>query len=672
MKKKELNKEKAKVAEYLEEFPEAELAHVVAGEDGQRHYMFRPKKLAFLKSQGAISTVPEQFRAKQKARAAVMYRDTLMRTDLDLARPDVVNESPEKIYERVRSYYRSKDVFGSYIDVLCDLAISGFENDCEDMSIKEFYDNWCEDVDLEQVLEWIFQEFWRSGMVRTYKVLGKYEPQTNTLKQMDSPPQPDVPKKEKAESDEEYRGKLMQWEAGTILERRADESSSEFAERKKRWSKGYVPIGYTILNPTEIELVGPPVFNQTRVVLHISEELQELVKRSEIQGKVTDAEKKILDNLPAEIKAALTKGEDIELDPDFVGVIDNRRMPYEKYAINPMVRALEAVEYKEALREADYSTIDGITSEILVITVGDKDFPVTDEEELEAVSELFNTVQKAYSVVWNHTLKVQRLSVDNIEQIFGAKKFEQAELDISGSMRVPRALIDGVMIGSTSKDALSLAVKALTALINYARRQAARWLRKEYLQIAEAYSFKQIPSIRWDTFILKDELAMKTLLMGIADRRIASYDTILKLLGFDPAFEKKMMKKEMPDVVKGYLGILGSPYQKSGGDGSNVQPTQKTPKGTPSSGRPAGQPTSKTPAPATPEGKTKHIIKKETITTKKEEIHRQAAESIMSQMGDLSLTDIQNMEFALGLLRKEKEKEISNQIYKESEGEQIE
>jgi hypothetical protein len=668
MKKKELNKEKAKVNEYLDEFPEVELARVISGDDGTRHYMFKPKKLAILKTQGVSASVPKEFRAKQRAKAAVMYRDTLMRTDLDLARPDVVNESPEKIYERVRSYYRSKDVFGSYIDVLCDLAISGFENDCEDMSIKEFYDNWCEDVDLEQVLEWIFQEFWRSGMVRTYKVLGKYEPQTNTLREVENPPQPDVPKKEKADIDEEYEQNLRLWEAGSILERNPEESSQEFAERKKRWSKGYIPIGYTILNPTEIELVGPPVFNQTRVVLHISEELQELVKRSEIQGKVTDAEKKILDNLPAEIKAALLKGEDVELDPDFVGVIDNRRMPYEKYAINPMVRALEAVEYKEALREADYSTIDGITSEILVVTVGDKDFPVTDEEELEAVSELFNTAQKSFGVFWNHTLQVKRLPIENIDQIFGAKKFEQAELDISGSMRVPRALIDGVMIGSTSKEALSLAVKALTALINYARRQAVRWLRKEYLQIAEAYNFKQIPSVRWDTFILKDELAMKTLLQGLADRRIASYETILKLLGFDPAYEKKMLKKEAPDVQKGYYGILGSPYQKGAGDGGGgTQPTQKTPKGTPSEGRPPNQPAPKTPVAPSPAGPTKHIIKKETITTKKEEIHKHAAESLVRQMGDLDLTDIQNMEFALQILRQEKEKELSNLIDKEED-----
>ena len=149
---------------------------------------------------------------------------------------------------------------------------------------------------------------------------------------------------------------------GELLEKQESEDLFEYAERKKRWSKGFIPIAYTVLNPTEIELVGPAIFNQTRVVLKISDELEQLVKREDIEGAITLSEKKILDNLPPEIKSAIKKGEDVELDPEYVGNIDNRRMPYEKYAINPMVRALEAVEYKESLREADYSTIDGITS----------------------------------------------------------------------------------------------------------------------------------------------------------------------------------------------------------------------------------------------------------------------------------------------------------------------
>jgi hypothetical protein len=231
-------------------------------------------------------------------------------------------------------------------------------------------------------------------------------------------------------------------------------------------------------------------------------------------------------------------------------------------------------------------------------------------------------------------------------------------------------MLDGVMIGSTSKDALSLGLKSLSALITYARRQVQRWVRREYSLVAEAYGFDRYPSIRWDTFILKDELAIKTMLMGMVDRRIISYESALKLLGFDPGYEKKMLTAEKDHVVNGDYGVLGSPYQHSAGDGGGgggIQPKQKTPKKTPSEGRPKGQPAPKTPAPATPDGKTKHIIKKETKTTKTETIHKVAAQ-LMEQLGDLELDDIQNMELALRILKREKQNEIiTNLNYSEED-----
>ena len=141
----------------------------------------------------------------------------------------------------------------------------------------------------------------------------------------------------------------------------------------------------------------------------------------------------------------------------------------------------------------------------------------------------------------------------------------------------------------------------------------------------------------------------------------------LKLLGFDPGYEKKMMAKEMVDVIAGKIGIIGSPYQKSaGGDGgSGTQPTQKTPKGTPSEGRPKNQPSPKKPAPATPEGTLKHVIKKETKTVK-EEIHKQAA-SLLQTFGDLSYEDITQMQRVLSVLKKQRESEVLSSLVDQEE-----
>ena len=635
--KTQLRNIRKEIEDFKKDYPNVELSGIMPGDEtGQYKFMFRPKLATLDPYAQAGVDVPAELKDKFNLNASVMYRDPLTRQDLDLMKPDVVNEAPHKLYRKMRGYYRSKDVFGSFINTMVNLAMSGFENDCEDLAIKEFYDNWCQDIDIKQTLEWIFQEFYTTGFVRTYKVLGKYEPQVNRLKFVNKPPQPKAPKKASAET------------------------VKEFAERKKKWSKGYIPLSYTVLNPEQIEIKGSVMFNQTRVVLRPNDEMAELIKKENTETPLTEFEKKLLDEIPSEVKSAMRAGREVELDPEFVGEVDYRRMPWEKYPMPPFARVIEVLEYKERLREADYSTIDGITSEILVVTVGDKDNPVLEDDDLRKVSQLFNTVQKAYSVVWNHTLKVERLEVQNIDKIFGAKKFEQAETDMSGSMGIARAMLDGVMIGTTSKEALSYSVKATIAELMYAREQISRMLYKEYKLIADAFGFDRFPSIRWDDSILKDELAIMTAVQGLVDRRIISYHTAHKKMKLDPEFEIKKLKEEKKLVTSGDIGIVGSPYQQNKGDdggGGNTQPTQKAPKGSPSDGRPKNSPSPKTPKPSSPEGQTKEVIKKEVKETK-EEIRKGNLKILKS----MSLSELAELERMLLYAKHRKAEELVNQV----------
>jgi len=433
---KNVDKQIKEIEDIKKKYPDLVLFSTEKGkEEGQYNLFFKPRRQ---------SSVPPEIRLKMRERASVMYRDTLTRQSLDLIQPDVVNQSPVKIYERVKGYYRSKDVFGSYIDTIVNFTISAFENDCQDLRIKEFYDNWCQDVKIKRVLRWMLHEFFTTGFVRTYKVLGPYEPGINWLRRMPDPPKP--------------KKKLR-----------------EVAGKRHKWSTGWVPIAYTVLNPTMIELRGTPLFNQTRVVFKPTDDMKELISREKIKGGLTLGEKLILDSIPPEIKAGIEKGEEIELDPMYIGEMDYRKQPYEMYPIPKAARCLESLEQKEDFKQAEYSTLDGITSEILVITVGDKDNPVT-KEELEDVADLFDTAQKSFSVVWNHTLKIERVPIENIDEIFGKAKFEQVEMDISGSFGLARALVDGTVQGETSKDAMTLAIKGVIAEVQYAREQIEDWL----------------------------------------------------------------------------------------------------------------------------------------------------------------------------------------------------
>jgi len=516
--------------------------------------------------------------------ASIIRRDAMGSDYLDLPRTPLSSDAtPQQMYERSMEYYKTEDVYGSSIDILTNFASKGFRNDIDDVNIRNFYDNWVIDTGIDKIVEQIFFEFFRSGFVRTYKVVGKYIPKISYV----SPIPGQSVKKVSKEKAEQLKAEYAAEESK--LETQEDEK----AAKKIKWSKDYIPIQYTILNPTQIEIEKSSLLMDDQQVILKSAALEGIKELLETPtSELTEHQKHIVKNITAEMKKAAIDGEDLPLNPYLVGAVDYRRQPYELYPFPRGVRAFESMEYKKNLRDADYSTLDGITNFLLVITVGNDNFPIKGQEQLEAAAELFNTPSKAFNAVWDHTLKVTRVEPSDVGDILGQDKYKQVNDDITGAFGVIRALIDGV--GSPTKPAADLATKSLLEEINYARREVRRWIYNEYRDVAEAMGFERYPSIRFDNMILKDEILMMTVIQGMLDRRILSYRLGHEMLGFDHDTIRSEMEEEAPLVQSGVLGILGSPYQQFRGGGGDVQETQRAPKGTPSEGRPKSKP-AKTP-----------------------------------------------------------------------------
>ncbi len=533
--------------------------------------------------------------------------DPLGRDDLDLAKSSVLQATPQELFQRSLDYYRYKDVYGTSINVLTNFASKGFENDIDDLTIKNFFDSWVVATNFDDIVEKIFFDFFRVGMVRTYKIMGKYEPRVSFL----SPLPGQKPLKVKAET----------------------------AANKNRFSKSFIPIAYTVLNPTFIEIKGSLMFGQTATFLKAKagEEMKKLMELP--QNQLSTFQKKMIQNLPGPFKAAVKEGKDIPLEPDLLGEIDYRRMPYERYPVPRGARAFEALEFKNELRKADYSTLDGITNYILKITVGSDLHPVTKQETLERVGEMFDTVSKSFKVIWNHTLNVEKITTPEVGEILGPKKYEQVNGDITAGLGLVRALIDGM--GTSSDAATDLAIKSVIEEINYARKQVQRWIYSEYAAVAEAMGFDRHPKVRFDDMALRDEIQMMTIIQGLVDRRMISYATGQKKLGFDPDTEIAQMKEELPLVEDGILGIIGSPFQQSA-----KQPVQGTPSGTPSEGRPRGKP-----AP-TPKKKD------ETVPTKPKAKAEETDEEVLIEM--LEGFDIAEIEELLKKIKASKKKALKD------------
>ena len=624
------SKELGKITKELNtKYPKADIQKIEWDSDnGKASFYLKPNHqvLATLPSDKAIIT-----RGAREA-ASTLRRDVIDRTVLDLIKKSPYEEDPKEIFNRAMRYYVENDVYGSHIDILTNFASKGFENDIDDDKIKSFYDVWCFDVDFKQVLNWIFFDFFRVGMVRTYKIIGKYEPGVSYLSSVPG---------QKVE-----RGILKDIveRAGKVQKRREEKAAAGLkgkeakAAKKKVWSKGHMPISYTVLNPLLVEIEGSLLFDKSKVTLSPSDELKKLFTKP--AGELTDDEKEIIKLLPSDFKSKVQEGGGIPLDPMYVGSVDYRKQPYERYPKPRGVKAFDSLEYKKSLRGADLSTLDGISNYILKITIGSDEFPVTNQTQLETVAALFDTPSKSFDVVWNHTLNIEKIVSPEIGDILGQDKYAQVNEDITGAIAMSRALIDGSTTVNVAE--AGLIVRAVIEEIEYARSQVAGWIYREYRQIANAMGFDRFPRIRWDNTVLRDIILYMSTISQLVDRRMLSYQTALEQLGFDYNNEFNNMSNELPSVLEGVLGIIGSPFQQS------KQPVQGAPTGTPSQGRPKGQP-AKTKQPTTDKTKKTKVPNQSPTQQPSAQTASFSAKDLISFAAD-TMTDEQFEAFMSGFL----------------------
>ena len=555
-------------AELKEKYPDIGIQSIDVDEHtGKSTFYLAPttKSLAFIDTKKGGGVTP---RTSNKERAATINRDYVQRTNLDLAADDPTTSDPQSLFKRALTYYYSEPIVGTAINVMANLSRKGFENDIDDDNIKNFYDVWVFDVKFDEVLEWIFLDFFRMGHVTTYKVLAKYEPRVSYL----SP----IP--------------------GQKIKKKAPQkaASLEVAAKKNIWSKGHLPVAYTVLNPTLVNIEGNLLFDKVSTKVTLPPELTAMMKKP--TSELTEEERELLKALPSDLKSVAEKGGEYTLDPRLVGHITYRKQPYERYAKPKTTRIFDSIEYKKSLRQADLSTLDGITNYILKITIGNDEYPVVSQAELESVAELFNRPSKSFDVVWNHTLQVEKIISPEIDKILGKGKYDQVNDDITSGLGISRALLDGHS-GMNASEA-DLFVKGIMEEVNYARRQVTRWIYREYQQIAEAMGFDRFPKVRWDKGVLLDTILYLNTLAQSVDRRLLSYRTALEALGFDYDNELRNMDEEFDLVQSGKFGIIGAPWQQAKGMGlfgPTTEPAPSAPKGSPSSGPPKGTVKSKNP-----------------------------------------------------------------------------
>lgn len=522
---------------------------------------------------------------REVSRLDTRYRDGLSNSYLDLRGKTAAETEAINLYSRSEDEYYNTGIYGTTIDLLSNFASTGYYNEINNQEIKEFYDSWVRDVGFLPIVKEIFHNLFRYGVAYVLPSYSTYEPHFEGVSS--------IPGKEPNSKTRVGLKASVGYVINEFVRKVTgkDMNFNKFSNKYDIVEKGAkigssIPVAYSILDPKYISLTPAGFFNKYTVTIKKEgmKSLKAMIEAKKKGDAVSKSAESVLRMLPSGMRKAAEEDKDYTFADDEINIIFFRKNDFEAYAKPRGSRAFDSFDYKDELKKADFATVDGIFNYILKVTVGDKDNPVTDTSILESLAEAFNTPQKAFTIVWNHTLHIEKITTNEVGSILGKAKYEPVDQDILAALGMARALIDGT---SLSGDAANLAVKAVKSEIKAAREQVEVWIYREYKRLAKASGFTTYPFVRWkETVISTDSDAVtRASYMQMLDRKAISIQSYMREEGLDYETERTRMEEELPLIQQGILQS-GNPFQQTNTSSPVAQVKQS-----PDAGRPKGQPT---------------------------------------------------------------------------------
>lgn len=242
-------------------------------------------------------------------------------------------------------------------------------------------------------------------------------------------------------------------------------------------------------------------------------------------------------------------------------IIRRKTITESPYPLPYLYPALEALKHKRNLRRMDYATASRAISAILLIRLGDKDFPILedDEDAFSAIREQMtwrNTsgrdIERIFELFANHTLQMDWV-YPPVEVLLNEKKYTEVNQDIFFALGFPKILTTGETERSQSSDP-EMAMVSPTKTMEKMQRDMLPIVRSIVYNITKENKFKDTPSARFtkiSLFSVKELLEITSSLYGGGNLSRETYDATFGY-SFNEEVEKrskeekKMMELEVP------------------------------------------------------------------------------------------------------------------------------
>lgn len=261
---------------------------------------------------------------------------------------------------------------------------------------------------------------------------------------------------------------------------------------------------------------------------------------------------------PELVKAVKNGEKFIRIETD---AILRKEISFTQYPTPFLFNVLEALIYKQKIRQMDYSVASRIINAILLITEGSDQFPITEDtrgnlDNLKRQIEFYGSnpamAQRLFPLFSNHTTKLQWIAPD-VSAMLDQEKYKQVNTEIAEGLGFARILITGE---SQNAAASEVSTWAIQPMMEELREMFLEWLMPVYEEAADLNGFRYIPSPTFDPIRLQDFIKTAAVFSQAFKEGNISRTTRDIMLGINFESEVELMKDEKEVISSAKFGTF--------------------------------------------------------------------------------------------------------------------
>lgn len=358
--------------------------------------------------------------------------------------------------ELCQKAYANVAIFRNAIDIMSEFANTEIFLEGGTKKSRDFFYEWFKRINLWNLKDQYFREYYRSGNIFIYRIDGKF--QTDDF------------------------AKLVNSISPINL------------------SINKIPVKYIILNPFDIVAKRSSTF-----AVGAYEKILSEYEMSRLQNPSTEEDKLIFDSLPPDVKENIKKGAyytdglKIKLDPKKLTYSFYKKQDYEPFAIPFGYPVLEDINAKLELKKMDQAITRTVENVILLITMGtDPDKGGINPQNLNAMQSLFKNESVGRVLVSDYTTKADFI-IPDLNKVLGPEKYKVLNEDIKQGLQ-------NIVIGEEKYSATEVKAQIFVDRLKEARQAFLNdFLQREIKRISNDLGFRSYPTAMFKDIDMRDE-----------------------------------------------------------------------------------------------------------------------------------------------------------------------